>query len=100
MLVLNSYIYYNIRRPCALFILLYFSDGLPARPSSSPKVNTPIPTGTAMYDFEGQTDDDLSFRLGDTIELVEQIDDNWIKGKLNGKVGLFPAGFIEVVVPL
>lgn len=51
-----------------------------------------------MYDYPGQTADDLDFCEGDRIEIVERISDDWLKGKLNGQVGMFPAAFVEVKV--
>lgn len=34
------------------------------------------------------------------IELVTQVDENWFEGRLNGRTGLFPVSYVEVVVPL
>jgi lipid-binding SYLF domain-containing protein len=47
----------------------------------------------ATYDFEGQEEDDLSFRRGDVIDVVKRTanrDDWWI-GKRGSKLGNFPA---------
>ena len=56
--------------------------------------------GCALFDFDGETSEDLSFKEGDHIELIEQIDSDWLKGKARGKVGMFPASFVDIVVPL
>jgi len=47
---------------------------------------------TALYDFEAQAEGDLSFRIGDRIELVERTDsqEDWWTGRLNGAQGVFP----------
>ena len=49
----------------------------------------------AVYDFSGETSDDLSFSAGDMIEVIEIVDDQWWKGSLNGNNGIFPANFVS-----
>lgn len=51
----------------------------------------------ALYDFEGEREDDLEFYCGDTIEIVEQCESGWWIGKLNGKTGSFPYNFVQVL---
>lgn len=52
---------------------------------------------TAIYDFEGQNDGDLAFREGDRIRVVKKTEsaDDWWDGELNGKVGVFPANYVQ-----
>ena len=59
----------------------------------------PVPMAEAMFDFPGQEDGDLSFKEGDRIELLSS-DNEWLRGKLNGKEGIFPATFVQILVPL
>ncbi|XP_041125892.1 SH3 domain-containing protein 19 [Polyodon spathula] len=49
----------------------------------------------ALYDFAGQTNEDLSFLKGDRILITEKVDSEWYRGRLNGKEGIFPAVFVE-----
>lgn len=56
--------------------------------------------GKARYEFKGETNEDLSFREGDTIELIRYINSEWMVGKLKGKTGQFPVNFIEIITPL
>ena len=51
--------------------------------------------GKAIYDFEGGTDGDLSFNAGDVISDITSVNTEWLQGKCNGLVGIFPVGFIE-----
>ncbi|EMC99108.1 hypothetical protein BAUCODRAFT_65537 [Baudoinia panamericana UAMH 10762] len=53
---------------------------------------------TAVYDFEGQNEGDLAFREGDRIKVVKKTDsvDDWWEGELRGRVGSFPANYVEV----
>ncbi|XP_033869105.3 SH3 domain-containing protein 19-like isoform X2 [Acipenser ruthenus] len=49
----------------------------------------------ALYDFAGQTNEDLSFLKGDRILITEKVDSEWYRGRLNGNEGIFPAIFVE-----
>ena len=42
-----------------------------------------------------QDPEDLSFRPGDIIEIVEETNADWWKGRFNGKEGLFPSNHVE-----
>lgn len=59
------------------------------------------PYGIAMYDFNGETDEDLSFRTNDKIYLLKRLNEEWLLGKdRRGCEGMFPANYIDVKVPL
>ncbi|XP_028321230.1 F-BAR and double SH3 domains protein 2 isoform X3 [Gouania willdenowi] len=52
----------------------------------------------ALYDYEGQADEELSFSEGAVIRLLSrdtQTDDGFWEGELNGRVGVFPAVLVE-----
>jgi len=49
----------------------------------------------ATFDFPGQTAEDLSFHKGALIQVMEHIDAEWKRGKLEGREGLFPAAFTQ-----
>ncbi|KAL8575784.1 Growth factor receptor-bound protein 2 [Nucella lapillus] len=51
----------------------------------------------AKFDFEPQDADELGFRRKDRIRVIEQSNDNWWKGELNGREGVFPATYVEVM---
>lgn len=50
---------------------------------------------TAMYGYCSGIADDLIFEPGDVIQVVEQVNDEWIKGMLNGKTGLVPLTYVQ-----
>ncbi|XP_020788842.2 GRB2-related adapter protein 2a isoform X1 [Boleophthalmus pectinirostris] len=49
----------------------------------------------ALYDFTAEEGDELEFRAGDIIEVLDRNDPSWWTGKLRGKTGLFPANYTE-----
>ncbi|XP_059616208.1 protein kinase C and casein kinase substrate in neurons protein 1 isoform X3 [Phlebotomus argentipes] len=52
----------------------------------------------ALYDYESAESDELTFKQGDVFEKLEDEDEQgWCKGRKNGKVGLYPANYVEVV---
>lgn len=51
----------------------------------------------AIYDYEAQDSDEVSFSEGDIIFEVESIDAGWMTGKVerSGKTGMLPANYVE-----
>lgn len=50
---------------------------------------------TAIHDYSSENREDLSFKSGDEIKIVERINADWLMGECNGKRGLFPASFVQ-----
>lgn len=56
-------------------------------------------TSVALFDFEGQREDMLTFKEGDIITIIEMNSNGWWKGACtNGKVGIFPYSYVEVKI--
>jgi len=51
----------------------------------------------ALYDFEAQDETELGFKEGDNIKVLNQIDDAWYEGEKDGKVGMFPVEYVEII---
>ncbi|KAL1005659.1 hypothetical protein UPYG_G00061930 [Umbra pygmaea] len=47
----------------------------------------------ALYDFMAEEKDELSFRAGEVIEVLERTDESWWKGRVKGRIGLFPTNY-------
>ncbi|CAI9734471.1 F-BAR and double SH3 domains protein 2-like isoform X5 [Octopus vulgaris] len=56
----------------------------------------------ALYDYEGNTDDELSFTEGTYIRIIRKdengIDDGFWQGEIEGEIGVFPSLVVEELV--
>jgi len=50
----------------------------------------------ALYPFQGQDNTELSFNFGDVLVIRRQ-DGEWWEGELNGRVGLLPANYVQLI---
>ncbi|KPU75980.1 uncharacterized protein Dana_GF12790, isoform C [Drosophila ananassae] len=57
----------------------------------------PKTVARALFNFQGQSSKELSFRKGDTIYIRRQIDPNWYEGEHNAMIGLLPVSYVEIV---
>ncbi len=55
-----------------------------------------IPCARAVHSFESQSEHELGFAAGVSIMLLRRIDENWLEGKLESKVGIFPANYVKI----
>ncbi|XP_026183626.1 F-BAR and double SH3 domains protein 2-like [Mastacembelus armatus] len=67
-------------------------------PTSSVNGDSSVAFAKALYDYAGQTDDELSFPEGAIIRILSREtheDDGFWEGEFNGVVGVFPAVLVE-----
>lgn len=48
--------------------------------------------------FYSGSPEELALREGDVVTEVEQVDNNWYRGTLNGSTGYFPINYAKVLV--
>lgn len=70
------------------------------KPPPPPPKRIPSTQGffvTALYDFTGEGEGDLSFKEGDRIKVVKKTGstDDWWDGELKGSQGSFPANYCQ-----
>uniref|UniRef100_A0A8B9N859 Hematopoietic lineage cell-specific protein n=1 Tax=Accipiter nisus TaxID=211598 RepID=A0A8B9N859_9AVES len=84
-----------------------YEEILPEEPSQSQphlgepgnvyEVESPGTCAVALYDYQGDGDDEISFDPDDTITHIEMVDEGWWRGQCRGKVGLFPANYVKLL---
>ena len=52
----------------------------------------------AQFDYDAQGDQEISFKGGDLIKFLYEEDETWWCGEINGKKGMFPKDFVELVI--
>ncbi|KAA0713465.1 GRB2-related adapter protein [Triplophysa tibetana] len=66
---------------------------LPRPPEPQPLPQSSMTSVRAMFDFTAEDPDELNFQSGDLIEVLDQSDRFWWKGRLRGRTGLFPVNY-------
>ncbi|XP_044881714.1 dynamin-binding protein isoform X2 [Mauremys mutica] len=54
----------------------------------------------ALMSLSAQLEEELDFREGDVITIVDIPEPGWFTGELGGRSGIFPEGFVELLGPL
>lgn len=49
----------------------------------------------ALHSFTAETSEDLPFKRGDRILILERLDSDWYRGRLHDREGIFPAVFVQ-----
>lgn len=50
-----------------------------------------------IYEYSANATDELDIKPGDIINIYNRQPDGWWQGELNGKVGIFPANYVEEI---
>ncbi|XP_032347146.1 sorbin and SH3 domain-containing protein 1 isoform X27 [Camelus ferus] len=77
---------------------------LPPAEKAQPKKLTPVQIleygeAVAKFNFNGDTQVEMSFRKGERITLLRQVDENWYEGRIPGtsRQGIFPITYVDVI---
>ncbi|XP_073910936.1 sorbin and SH3 domain-containing protein 2 isoform X34 [Castor canadensis] len=87
-----------------IFPISYVEKLMPpekAQPARPPPPAQPGEIGEAVakYNFNADTNVELSLRKGDRIILLKRVDQNWYEGKIPGtnRQGIFPVSYVDVI---
>ncbi|XP_053243840.1 sorbin and SH3 domain-containing protein 1 isoform X45 [Podarcis raffonei] len=76
---------------------------LPPTEKAQPKKTSPIQVleygdAIAKFNFNGDTQVEMSFRKGERITLIRQVDENWYEGKIPSthRQGIFPVTYVDI----
>ncbi|KAF9347146.1 SH3-domain kinase binding protein 1 [Mortierella sp. NVP85] len=58
-----------------------------------------IAQAKALYDFPGKDENYLAFKVGDIINVIEYLNDEWWRGTLRNDVGIFPTAYVQPLEP-
>ncbi|CAD5117431.1 DgyrCDS6201 [Dimorphilus gyrociliatus] len=64
----------------------------PPPPTSKPAM---INVVRALFNFEARNGDELSFKEGDTVYLLDRTDPNWWTGRCGNRTGLVPSNYFQ-----
>ncbi|XP_012579021.1 PREDICTED: sorbin and SH3 domain-containing protein 1 isoform X29 [Condylura cristata] len=77
---------------------------LPPAEKAQPKKLAPVQVleygeAIAKFNFNGDTQVEMSFRKGERITLLRQVDENWYEGRIPGtsRQGIFPITYVDVL---
>uniref|UniRef100_A0A8C4GUI1 Osteoclast-stimulating factor 1 n=1 Tax=Dicentrarchus labrax TaxID=13489 RepID=A0A8C4GUI1_DICLA len=48
-----------------------------------------------LFDYQPVNEDELELKIGETIDIIEEVEEGWWSGSFNGKSGLFPSNFVK-----
>ncbi|CAK7225938.1 ESCRT-0 subunit protein hse1 [Sporothrix bragantina] len=51
----------------------------------------------ALFDFAASEQDELDFKKGDVIAVLESVYRDWWRGSLKGRTGIFPLNYVEIL---
>lgn len=55
------------------------------------------PRCIARFEYIGDQKDELSFSEGEIIILKEYVNEEWARGELQDRTGIFPLNFVELI---
>jgi len=63
--------------------------------AAAPCVECALKQSVAITDFSSQVAGDIQFKTGDMVEILDQVDSEWFRGRRGQQVGIFPRSFVS-----
>ncbi|NWR32707.1 CD2AP protein, partial [Tachuris rubrigastra] len=85
----------------AILVQRMSSYGLPAGgfqphpPSKGFKKRSKKRQCKVLFEYIPQNEDELELKVGDVIDINDEVEEGWWSGTLNGRAGLFPSNFVK-----
>ncbi|XP_051510515.1 CD2-associated protein-like isoform X6 [Myxocyprinus asiaticus] len=76
------------------------AGGLGLQPHSQPRASKKKPKKRhckVLFEYVPQNEDELELKIGDIIDIIEEVEEGWWSGTMNGKSGLFPSNFVKEI---
>ncbi|XP_053317270.1 CD2-associated protein [Spea bombifrons] len=81
-------------------ISVYGIPGLgPPPPTKSLKKKSKKRQCKVLFEYIPQNEDELELKVGEVLDIIEEVEEGWWSGSNNGKSGLFPSNFVKELEP-
>ncbi|KAJ1080755.1 hypothetical protein NDU88_000948 [Pleurodeles waltl] len=68
-----------------------------SKPTPKPKPQPRLPQCRALFAYDAQDTDELSFNANDVLDIVKEDPSGWWLGRIRGKEGMFPGNYVEKI---
>ncbi|RZF35038.1 hypothetical protein LSTR_LSTR009630 [Laodelphax striatellus] len=79
------------------FVKLKGADG---EKTVNPEASTRLGSGRkcrVLFSYHPENSDELKLKVNDIIEILDEVEEGWWKGKLRDEVGVFPSNFVSEI---
>ncbi|TKC36069.1 hypothetical protein EI555_020861, partial [Monodon monoceros] len=85
--------------PSQAEVVLLHTDPSASEPGGSParKEEKKRKAARLKFDFQAQSPKELTLKKGDIVYIHKEVDKNWLEGEHHGRLGIFPANYVEVL---
>uniref|UniRef100_A0A671NKN7 Osteoclast-stimulating factor 1 n=1 Tax=Sinocyclocheilus anshuiensis TaxID=1608454 RepID=A0A671NKN7_9TELE len=76
------------------------AGGIGLQPHSQPRASKKKPKKRqckVLFEYVPQNEDELELKIGDIIDITQEVEEGWWSGSMNGKSGLFPSNFVKEI---
>ncbi|XP_793803.2 SH3 domain-containing protein 19 isoform X1 [Strongylocentrotus purpuratus] len=79
-----------------------FADRIPSGlPQATDRETSGVdPHCVVSFDFEPAGEDEIKLKAGEKVTLLERIGEDWLRGKVDSREGIFPRSFVDVIIDL